>query len=88
MAEEIINALTKLEDLRIVARTSAFQFKGQALDLREVGSKLGDTTVLEGSVRKATHGHYSRAARRERRLVRAVLHEGRAMLVELSSHQE
>ena len=53
MAEEIINALTKLGDLRVVARTSAFQFKGQAVDLREVGKKLGVTTVLEGSVRKA-----------------------------------
>ena len=53
MTEELINALTKLADLRVVARTSAFQFKGQALDLREVGRKLGATTVLEGSVRKA-----------------------------------
>ena len=52
MAEEIINALTKLENLRVVARTSAFQFKGQALDLREVGKKLDVTSVLEGSVRK------------------------------------
>ena len=53
MAEEIINALTKLENLRVVARTSAFQFKGQAVDLREVGKKLDVTSVLEGSVRKA-----------------------------------
>ena len=53
MAEEIINALTKLENLRVVARTSAFRFKGQALDLREVGRKLDVTSVLEGSVRKA-----------------------------------
>ena len=53
MAEEIINALTKLENLRVVARTSAFQFKGQALDLREVGRRLDVTSVLEGSVRTA-----------------------------------
>ena len=53
MAEEIINALTQLDNLRVVARTSAFQFKGQALDLREVGRKLDVTSVLEGSVRKA-----------------------------------
>ena len=53
MAEEIINALTKLDNLRVVARTSAFQFKGQALDLREVGKKLNVTSLLEGSVRKA-----------------------------------
>ena len=53
MAEEIINALTKLKNVRVVARTSAFQFKGQALDLREAGRRLGVTSVLEGSVRKA-----------------------------------
>ena len=53
MAQEIINALTKLDNLRVVARTSAFQFKGQALDLRDVGKKLAVTSVLEGSVRKA-----------------------------------
>ena len=53
MAEEIINALTQLTNLRVVARTSAFQFKGQALDLREVGKKLDVTSVLEGSIRKA-----------------------------------
>ena len=43
MAEEIINALTKLGDLRVVARTSAFQFKGQAVDLREVGKPTWET---------------------------------------------
>ena len=53
MAEEIINALTKLEHLRVVARTSAFQFKGQTLDLREVGRQLDVTSVLEGCVRTA-----------------------------------
>ena len=53
MAEEIIDALAKLEGLRVVARTSAFQFKGQSPDLREVGQKLSVKTVLEGSVRKA-----------------------------------
>ena len=53
MAEEIIDALARLEGLRVVARTSAFHFKGQAPDLREVGEKLNVKTVLEGSVRKA-----------------------------------
>ena len=53
MAEEIIDALTQLDGLRVVARTSAFQFKGQASDLRDVGAKLNVKTVLEGSVRKA-----------------------------------
>ena len=53
MAEEIINALSQLGTVRVVARTSAFSFKGQDADLREVGHKLGVRAVLEGSVRKA-----------------------------------
>jgi serine/threonine protein kinase len=53
MAEEIINALTRIDDLRVVARTSAFSFKGKGLDIREIGSKLNANKVLEGSVRKA-----------------------------------
>ena len=53
LAEELIDTLAKLEGLRVVARTSAFRFKGDAPDLREVGEKLNVKTVLEGSVRKA-----------------------------------
>jgi len=53
ITEEIINALTKIEDLYVVARTSAFAFKGQSIDVREIGNKLGVKTLLEGSVRKA-----------------------------------
>ena len=53
LAEELIDALARLEGLRVVARTSAFQFKGQAHDLRRVGEQLNVKTVLEGSVRKA-----------------------------------
>jgi serine/threonine protein kinase/tetratricopeptide (TPR) repeat protein len=53
MAEEIINALTHIRDLRVVARTSAFSFKGRDEDIREIGRKLSVDTVLEGSVRKA-----------------------------------
>ncbi len=53
IAEEIINALTRLEGLRVAARTSAFSFKGQREDLRAIGEKLDVATVLEGSVRKA-----------------------------------
>ena len=53
LAEELIDALARLEGLRVVARTSAFQFKGQAKDLRQVGEQLNVKTVLEGSVRKA-----------------------------------
>jgi len=53
MAEEIINALTHIEGLRVVARTSAFAFKGKHVDIREIGKKLNVGAVLEGSVRKA-----------------------------------
>ena len=53
LAEKLIDALARLEDLRVVARTSAFQFKGRAHDLRKVGKQLGVEMVLEGSVRKA-----------------------------------
>ena len=53
MAEEVINALTQLEDLHVVARTSAFSFKGRDTDVRKIGGELGVSSVLEGSVRKA-----------------------------------
>jgi serine/threonine protein kinase/Tfp pilus assembly protein PilF len=53
MAEEIINALAHIKDLRVVARTSAFSFKGRDEDIREIGRKLSVDSVLEGSVRKA-----------------------------------
>lgn len=53
LAEELINALTKIERLRVVARASAFSFKGKDTDVREIGQKLNVGAVLEGSVRKA-----------------------------------
>ena len=53
MAEDIINALTKVEGLRVVARASSFQFGGKALDLGQIGRTLGVSKVLEGSVRTA-----------------------------------
>jgi TolB-like protein len=53
ITEEIINALTKIEDVYVVARTSSFAFKGQNTDVREIGRKLGVATLLEGSVRKS-----------------------------------
>jgi len=53
IAEEIINALTKIQALRVAARTSAFAFKGKNQDIRRVGEQLNVSTVLEGSVRKA-----------------------------------
>jgi adenylate cyclase len=53
IAEEIINALTKVQALEVVSRTSAFAFKGRSVDMREIGRELGARTLLEGSVRRA-----------------------------------
>jgi serine/threonine protein kinase/Flp pilus assembly protein TadD len=51
LSEELINALTHVRDLRVVARTSAFAFKGREIDVREIGRRLNAGAVLEGSVR-------------------------------------
>jgi serine/threonine protein kinase/Flp pilus assembly protein TadD len=53
MAEETINALTKIKGLRVAARTSTMAFKGSNEDVREIGRKLHVETLLEGSVRRA-----------------------------------
>ncbi len=53
LTDELITALSQVEGLRVAARTSSFQFKGQTADVREVGRRLGVSTVLEGSVRRA-----------------------------------
>jgi len=52
LAEELLNQLTKIPNLRVAARTSAFRFKGQNEDLRVIGKRLNVTNVLEGTVRK------------------------------------
>ncbi len=52
LTEELINDLAKVPGLKVVARSSAFQFKGRNEDLRAVGRKLGVANVLEGRVRK------------------------------------
>ena len=53
IAEELLGALSAVEGLRVAARGSSFQLKGQAVDSRDVGRTLGVATLLEGSVRKA-----------------------------------
>jgi adenylate cyclase len=53
LAEELIDALTQVDGLRVAARSSSFQFRGTALDVREVGQRLGVGSLLEGSLRKA-----------------------------------
>ena len=52
MAEEILNALAQIKDLKVAGRTSSFFFKGKNEDLRAIGKTLGVANVLEGSVRK------------------------------------
>ena len=52
LAEELLNRLAKIPRLRVVARTSSFQFKGKTEDLRTIGEKLNAGTILEGSVRR------------------------------------
>jgi len=53
MAEEIANLLTKVPELKVIGRTSSFQFKGKTDDLRKIGSALDAAYVVEGSVRKS-----------------------------------
>ncbi len=52
MTEELLNVLAKVPQLKVVARTSVFQFKGKGGDIREIGRKLGVTNIVEGSVRR------------------------------------
>jgi serine/threonine protein kinase/Tfp pilus assembly protein PilF len=53
LAEDIIDALTQVVGLRVMARTSAFAFRGRDLDVREIGTRLNVEHVLEGSVRRS-----------------------------------
>ena len=53
VAEEILNALSKVGGLHVPARTSCFAFRGVTLDAREIGKRLGVETLLDGSIRRA-----------------------------------
>ena len=53
VAEEILNALSKIGGLHVPARTSCFAFRGTSLDAREIGKRLGVETLLDGSIRKS-----------------------------------
>jgi TolB-like protein len=55
MAEEIINTLAQIPDLKVAARTSAFQFRGEEKDIKAIGEALNVATVLEGSIRKSNN---------------------------------
>lgn len=52
LSEELLNLLAKNRDLKVAGRTSSFAFKGENRDLRQIGSELSVSTVLEGSVRR------------------------------------
>ncbi len=54
MAEEIMNLLVKIPELKVIGRTSSFQFKGKTDDLRKIGTTLGTAYVVEGSVRRSS----------------------------------
>jgi len=53
MTEELISVLAKIDELKVASRTSAFQFKGERQDIRQIGDTLKVRSVLEGSVRKS-----------------------------------
>ena len=53
MAEEILNLLVTIPELKVIGRTSSFQFKGKPDDLRKIGTTLGAAYVVEGSVRRS-----------------------------------
>ena len=55
LSEELINLLVKINNMKVIGRTSSFSFKGKNEDLRVIGEKLGVANLLEGSVRKAGH---------------------------------
>src|SRR5207247_5668119 len=55
IVEEIITALSRFRQLFVIARNSAFTYKGRAVDVKQVGRELGVRYVLEGSVRRAAN---------------------------------
>src|SRR5262245_50336225 len=55
LAEEIVHALCRIENLRVVAPTSAFSFKDKQIDVREIGRTLNVDVVLEGRIRRANN---------------------------------
>jgi len=60
LTDELIHALSKTAELRVVARTSAFHFKGKTDDIRSIGERLGVDALIEGTVR--SHGNHLRVS--------------------------
>ena len=65
LAEELINALTRIKSCTVVARASAFSFRGQDIDVREIGRRLNVDTVLGGTIQDSgwNHGPAIKASR-------------------------
>lgn len=59
LSEEILNSLARIDGLRVIGRTSSFQFKGKDVDSRTIGQRLGVANLLEGSVRREGDRHAS-----------------------------
>jgi adenylate cyclase len=57
MAEELGEVLARIPGLKVIGRTSSFQYKGKNDDLRTIGTRLGAAYLIEGSVRKAVGGY-------------------------------
>jgi hypothetical protein len=72
MTEDITTELSRFSELVVIARNSAFQYKGKAVDIRQVGRELGARYVLEGSVRRS--GDHVRGATRTTRRKDECLH--------------
>jgi TolB-like protein len=53
MAEELLDELTKLPELKVISRTTSFQYKGKNADVREIGKEIGARYIVEGTVRRA-----------------------------------
>jgi len=53
LTDELMTRLSNIKELKVIAKTSAYSFKGKEIDIREIGKKLNVATVLEGGVRKA-----------------------------------
>lgn len=53
LADDVIDAMTRVPDLRVIARTSSFAFRGKNVDVRQIGARLGASVLLEGSLRRS-----------------------------------
>ena len=79
LAEELINALTKVESLKVAARTSTFSFKGTNTKVSEIARTLGVNKIVEGSVSKGgwPRSHHGAA----RKMRRTVIRSGRSVTI-------